>query len=156
MTVAIHLAAKAPERLEELAAELRPGDLKECEGFGFSGPLHALTRSVEVSDAAWVATVDDEVLAAWGVRLESTLTGLASVWLLTGTAVDRHRRVFLRLSKAALSWILMGYPKIFAMIDADYTQAIRWAGWLGFLLSDPITWNGRRWYRAEMEASRWA
>jgi hypothetical protein len=118
-----------------LAATMRADDAAECAAFGLT-PLDALLESLRASEVAWTLLLDGEPAAMWGAEpLRRTLLsepGAASAWALTGTAVERHRKEFARVSRAGVAALLARYPVLFADVDARYARALRWVRWLGF------------------------
>ena len=115
------------------ALSLRPGDAREIEAFGLT-PREALARSLARSIWADAYLVDGEVAALMGMTLSTLLGGVAMPWLLTGHAVDRHRKAFLRLTRARIGQMLAEHGTLVAEVHAEYREALRWLAWLGFEL----------------------
>lgn len=127
-----------------VARHMRPGDAAECAALGFASPLEALTRSIGASEASNVALFDDEPACIFGVAaLHQTALGSSRThgvaWVLTSTAVDRHRREFLRWSPVMVEGMLSRYETLINVVDDRYHAALRWARWLGFSVSEPVT-----------------
>ena len=115
---------------------LRPGDAREIEALGYS-PAEALGRSIGRSLWADAYLVDGEVAAILGLALPSLTGRLASLWLVTGMPVDRHRKPFLRLCRARLAEVRRQWPLLVDYVHADYAEAHRWLRWLGFTIGPP-------------------
>lgn len=120
----------------QLATTMRPADAAECRASGGYTPLEALHESMRVSDFVHALELGDQVAALWGVApVGGTLvTGPAVgvLWALTSTAVDRHRKSFAATSSRVILGLQQLYPVLTNMVDARYTDALRWARWLGF------------------------
>jgi GNAT superfamily N-acetyltransferase len=69
------------------------------------------------------------------VALQPLLGGTAIAWLLTGRPVDRHRKAFLQLTRARTAAMLGEHGTLTAHVHAEYREAVRWLGWLGFEIS---------------------
>lgn len=132
----VQVVSATPAHAEALAPLLRPADVAEVEASAGFTPLEALQASLSASERAWALVVGGEVAALWGVVPVGqgtllTRPQLAVVWALTGRAVDRHRKLFVRLSRGVLSELLRLYPVLVNAVDARYRGALRWVRWLG-------------------------
>jgi hypothetical protein len=131
------------------AIELRDGDRREIEALGLSlreGLAQSLARSV----SADAYLVDGEIAALTGLALQPLVGGVAMPWLVTGRPVDRHRKAFLRLTRARTRRLLAEHRTLVAEVHADYPEAVRWLAWLGFTLAParPIGPRGALFHRA--------
>src|SRR5690606_24772524 len=132
-----------------------------CLALG-STPLEALHESVRASDFAKTIFVDGEVLAIYGVVSQGatllTARDHACVWMLSGTAVEKHKKLFLRASRAVVQTLLRDYRSLSNVVDARYEKAIRWAKWLGFEVGDPTPLGpqGEMFRPIEIRSSTWA
>ncbi|HEY4171340.1 MAG TPA: hypothetical protein VGM96_31400 [Reyranella sp.] len=118
------------------AIELRDGDRREIEALAVS-PRKGLAGSLARSVWADAYLVDGEVAALVGVAMQPLLGGVAMPWLLTGRPIDRHRKAFLRLTRARTQRMLAEHGTLVAEVHADYREAVRWLAWLGFTLAPP-------------------
>lgn len=138
MAPEVRILPATPEHVEELARAMRKEDAAEVLASGGFSPRQALEVSLAHSTSAWTVFFGPEVAAMWGVCPGpggSSLLGGSEIgiaWALTGTAVDRSKRSFLRVSKVALAALLHDYAALVNYVDARYTAALRWARWLGF------------------------
>src|SRR5689334_11424866 len=121
-----------PATLAHAAAiDLRDGDRREIEALGLE-PRDGIARSLACSLWADAYIADGAVAALTGVALQPLLGGMAIAWLLTGRPVDRHRKAFLRLTRARAAAMLAEHGTLTAHVHAEYREAVRWLGWLGF------------------------
>jgi hypothetical protein len=116
--------------------ELRDGDRREVEALGLT-PREALIRSIARSVEADAYLVEGEIAALMGLALQPIVGGVAMPWLLTGRAVERHRKTFLRLTRARTQAMLAAHGTLVAEVHAEYGQAVRWLAWLGFEIAPP-------------------
>jgi hypothetical protein len=118
-----------------LAATMRADDASEVAALGLT-PLDALLESLRASEVALTLLFDSEPAVMWGAEpVRRTLLSepvAASVWCLTGTGVERHRKDFARVSRAGVAALIARYPVLFADVDARYARSLRWVRWLGF------------------------
>jgi hypothetical protein len=146
------LTAPAPSRLIERASsaitivpatmehatriDLREGDRREIAALGVTMPE---AFDLSMSRALWADAylIDGEVAALVGLSTNSLLGGTGSPWLFTGRPVDRHRKNFLRLTRAGVARMRAECPMLVNYVHADYREAIRWLQWLGFTITPP-------------------
>ena len=127
------------------AIELRHGDSCEVAAYGLSAE-DAIARSLAHSLWAETYIADGEVAAIMGLARSSVAGGHGVPWLLTGPACERHKRRFLAESRRQLARMLAEARPLINYVHADYARAIRWLGWLGFVL-DPPRGGFRRFHR---------
>jgi hypothetical protein len=137
------------------AIELRDGDRREIEAFGLS-PRDGIARSLARSLWTDAYIFDGEVAALTGVALQPLLGGTAIAWLLTGRPVDRHRKAFLRLTRARTQAMLVEHGTLTAHVHAEYREAVRWLAWLGFEIAParPIGPLAAPFHQAVMRTTR--
>src|SRR6185369_6192550 len=80
---------------------------------------------------------DGEVAALMGLAMQPLVGGTAMPWLLTGRAVDRRARDFLRLTRARTRAMAAAHGTLVAHVHAEHAQALRWLAWLGFEIAPP-------------------
>ena len=136
------------------AIELRHGDRREIEALGLS-PRDGLARSLTRSVWADAYLADGRVAALVGLALQPLAGGTAMPWLLTGRPVDRHRKAFLRLTRARTLDMLAEHGTLVAEVHAEYREAVRWLTWLGFHLAPPrpLGPRGALFHQATMRAN---
>lgn len=125
------------------AIELRPGDAAEIAALGLV-PQEALRTSLERALWADAYLAEGEVAAIQGLGLPSMLGRVATPWLLTGMPVDRHRKAFLRLTRARVERMRCEWDLLVNYVHADYAQSIRWLAWLGFEIGTAVPLGPRR------------
>jgi GNAT superfamily N-acetyltransferase len=118
------------------AIELREGDAREIAALGLSKE-EGLQRSLDRAAWAEAYLVAGEVAAIAGVSIGSLLGAEAIPWLVTGRPVERHKRAFLRLTRAGVARILRQFPVLINHVHAEYAEALRWLRWLGFTIERP-------------------
>lgn len=137
--VAIVEATRA--HAESFVPLMRAADVEEVRALGLS-PREAVLDSLEASEVAFAALFGGEVAFLYGVvpLWRTALTGSSTtgqLWFLSGRAVDRHPKAFLRATRASLPRLLERYAVLTNVIDARYAGALRWARWLGATLYPP-------------------
>lgn len=115
---------------------LREGDAAELAALGIGqedGLRAALARAV------WAETylIGGEPAAIVGLGRSALVGGHGVPWLLTGPAVERHRKLFLRESRRQVARMLAEVRPLVNWVHADYRRAVRWLEWLGFELDPP-------------------
>jgi hypothetical protein len=131
------LEVKFPDVTEdhifELARNMRPDDLEECRQAGYATALEAVSESVKASKECRACTVDDQVLAIYGVIEQSILTGSGQLWLLTTNLVESHKKTFVLYSKLVLLLMKQRWRSLVVPIGAEHKGALRLAHRYGFL-----------------------
>ena len=118
-----------------LAPLLRAEDRAELEASHGIAPLDALLLGVECSHVAFAIVSDEGVLAIFGV---ATIESHQSVWMLTGSLVERRPLSFLRVCKRELSKLLARWPLLLNLVDARNARSLRWVERLGFRVMDAV------------------
>jgi hypothetical protein len=113
---------------------MRAADAAELEAIG-QAPEEGVLHCLDTSEFSISVFFDGEIAAMAGVIPIGDGNGV--VWTLSGNAVDKHRKAFLKTSLAVLDFFLSNYGCLYNAIDARYTGALRWARWLGCVLEDP-------------------
>jgi hypothetical protein len=125
------------EDLEEILRNVRQENIDELQVFDDLGIGTALTLSIDNSSEAFVAVIDDEVVAAFGV-VPSGTPGLGKPWMVGTSNIDHHAIAFLRLSKQVLTNIMLRWPRLENWADARNVRGLRWLRFMGFTIHDPI------------------
>src|SRR5471030_1366824 len=93
------------------AIDLRPGDRREIEVLGLTMPeAFAISTRRDVWSETYL--IDGEIAAMVGVAANSLLGGWGSPWLVTGTPVDRHARLFLKETRAGIARMTTQFPRL--------------------------------------------
>jgi GNAT superfamily N-acetyltransferase len=135
--------------------ELRDGDRREIAALGLA-PDEALARSLARSLWADAYLADGEVAALIGVALQPLVGGVAMPWLMTGRAVDRHRKSFMAITRTRTQQMLAEHGTLVCQVHAEYAGAVRWLRWLGFALAParPLGPRGALFHQATLTARR--
>lgn len=136
MSVEVAIVPATRAHAEVLGQLMRKGDREEGLALGLE-PETAAVLSWERSEVAYALLFDGEVAAVCGV-VPVPGAPFDLVWILTGRAVDRHPKAYLRASRRILGQLLERYPVLCNSIDARYRGAVRWARWLGVELGEPV------------------
>lgn len=113
------------------AMPLRQEDAIEVRGFGFS-PGRALRSSWRRSFYRRAAALDGTLVAAWGVV--GTPGGTGQSWLLTSPPIERMKVTMLQIARDEVANMLDIFPRVWGLVSADYTKAIRFLGAVGFTI----------------------
>lgn len=137
------------EHAEALARDLRPADRLECEAYDGRPAAEVVRESYRRSLWSWTAVEPGgEPVCAWGVVPLSILGGSALVWCLTTHRLDAHRRLFARASREWVRLMLRDFERIEGFVDMRHAASVRWLGWLGLHLGEPVVdGNGVPWRR---------
>lgn len=123
---------------------MRVADRREIEAVNDATPLEALRISLARSTEVWAGMVDTEVACIFGVGPLSLLGGEGCPWLLGADLVERHAFAFARRNRAMVARWLQTYRVLRNVVDARNARAIRWLGWLGFVLQPPVPYGVAR------------
>lgn len=135
-----------------LAANLRPEVRAEAEGV-YDDLVGGFAWAIMDSSEAWVAEVDGEIMAVWGLVDEgSLLVPVARPWCMTTPLVERHARHFARESRRITDHWRQRYWRLHNEVDARYAASVRWLEWLGFRVGRPwqddergLMWRSFEW-----------
>lgn len=125
----------------ELAAIMRPDDLRELEAQSGREPFDVLVDGVELSTELYLARLENLPLAMYGVVagdgsfLEGYRVGV--IWMLTSHVVERHPKAFWQQCKRGLAELLTRWDVLVNVIDCRHERAIRWGRRLGFQFEEP-------------------
>lgn len=77
------------------------------------------------------------------------------VWMIASEAgLERHKRQFLRQSKAEVAEMLKLWPVLRTRVDERWIKSLRWLRWLGFRECGTGEFAGRRFRQMEIAAER--
>ncbi len=127
-----------------LAPRLRAADRLEAEAATGMDPLDALRQSLSLSVEAWSGTADGEVICMFGVGALSIAAGEGCPWLLGSDLVERHGMAFARRNRLLVRHWSSMWPVLRNWVDVRHTVAIRWLGWMGFALAEPVAYGPAR------------
>lgn len=120
-----------------VARHMREGDRMECNSIGMS-PIEAIRYSVKQSHDVWAWLVDGIPAAIGGIIFESPLGGVSRAWILTTDLVDEHKYAFARMTLRMKGAVEQVTPYLYGYVHVDYSEALKWAGWLGMRMMGPV------------------
>lgn len=124
--------------LMELSETMRWEDMREIWASAHYTPMEALVAGVRYSDNTYAGLVNGKVLCVFGMGKASYLSDTGVPWMLSSDLVGDHMRVWAKGSKAAFQEMTRsGVKRLENYVDARYTVAVRWLGWLGFTIHHP-------------------
>ena len=128
------------EHAQLLADTIREEERLEVRRHSGRTPLEAILRSIRLSDEAFACFgPDGRLLCITGVTPWTALgEPVASPWLLTSTHIKKHPKLLLWGTKLLLERWRERYVALFNQVDAEYTQALRWAKWAGFTVHEAM------------------
>ena len=117
-----------------LGPKLREADKEELKVSCGLGPVTALTRSLQASDAAYVAVDEAGVpILMFGV-VNSGQVSVGVPWMLGGKGIYQHTK---QLKAECMQWLDVvhtDYDLLFNYVHAENPKAIRWLQWMGFTM----------------------
>lgn len=133
--IRLDVATEADAR--ELAPRMRAADAAELLASTGHQPLEGLLESLELSSEAYALFFDGELAALCGLAPGPFFTFVGYPWLLGSDVIERHKRAFVRASRAALEEWASRYFLLEQAVDARYVRALRWAARVGFQVEPP-------------------
>lgn len=121
----INFVRATPGHAHALAARLRTGDKQELRRAGQPDFARAVLQSVQNSPFAFAAYANNKLLCVFGLVPDSGLSVRARVWLLGTTAINQHKKSFLRACREVLAKCWEIYPVLYNAVDQQYPQALR-------------------------------
>jgi hypothetical protein len=108
-------------------------DVQELEAANGAEPLEALRRAASRSHIVRTVALEPGglVIGMFGVVAED-LEGLGRVWLMGSPEIASDRRWFWHQSKRQLQDLVVGYERVYNIVDDRYEAALRWLTRLGF------------------------
>lgn len=121
------------EDVRRIAAGMRAADAREVARAGARDPLSAVAESVAASTLCWVAEVDGELCAVFGVApINGMLSASGAPWMLGTDALDRHSVSLMRTCRPYIAQMRSLYPHLLNYVDAENVRSVRWLRRLGF------------------------
>ena len=150
--VEIHIGAE-PAEIDELVANIREQDRRECLAAGVTDIHSAIVDGVANSLLCWTGKVDGKVACIFGVRPVTFLGEQGIPWMLGTEIVARNARTFIRHSRLYIGSMLRAYPHLMNYVHAPNRQAIGWLTRMGFVLGEQVLApSGEPFYPFEMKA----
>jgi hypothetical protein len=140
------------QHIREIRDTLREGDRREIEAFGFSC-AKGLWRSYRKGLMNRTALIDGRVAAIWGCG-GSYLGSIGQPWLMTSQDVRKISPLlkFARIYQREVYRMLEMFPVLMNYVAADYIEAVRLLGIVGFTLGEPEKLGNGLYRKFEMRA----
>lgn len=119
----------------ELANNLRPGDIAECEALGFT-PKWTIRKAYNDSVMKKVTLLNGKVAAGWGIT-GVVLGQIGHPWLLTSIEVDKAPFHLACVYRKEVKKMLEFYPKLENWCDSRYSKSLKLLKLVGFHVEDP-------------------
>lgn len=123
-----------------IAEHARQADIDELWAADRITPLETMRKGARVGEA-FLGLVDGCPVCVFGVAPISFLTGTGIPWMVGTTLLDKHAAGFVKGSRFAIRQILRKWGKLYNMVDARNTRAIRWLKWLGFQIYPSVPYG---------------
>lgn len=120
------------QHISFLAGHMRDGDVAEIAVSLGVSPAQAIQSAIKKSRHSATALADGEPMAIFGVVTPTVMSSVASPWILSSSIVEKHKRAYMRMSKAMVEDWRKQYRVMQQLIDSRYHEAIKWVEWLGF------------------------
>lgn len=101
-------------------------------------PLEALRKSVEISTKKWTISIDDEVIAVFGVALRGS-TGLP--WLLASDELRKIKRSFLAGCAPYIRSMSEGCDVLTNYVWVQNKVSLKWLKCMGFSFEPPVPYG---------------
>jgi hypothetical protein len=98
------------------------------------GAEESLKHHMLLSESAWIAKVDGEVMVAWGVIPPCMLSSSAYVWVVVADAIkddSKYKFLFIRYSQRILEVMLQKYESLYGFCYPYQVDSIKWIKFLG-------------------------
>ncbi len=129
------------EMAEELIANMRGCDVRECDAAGMLTPREAVEQSLEMSPETAAILIDGKCAVIFGVGRWSVL-GLRGIpWLLTTDEAPKHTHKLIPMSRKFIEDAKEQYVYLENYVDARNIKAIKWMKWLGFTVRPAKTFG---------------
>ena len=126
-----------PEHAAMLVALMAPKDLAVFAELGEGDPAAVIRDGIARSVMTWCGREDGAPLCIGGViPIGGVLSDEGLIWMVSQPGLERHKKRFLRESRAGLARARAMYPVLRNFVDARYPKSLRWLGWLGFSIGD--------------------
>lgn len=145
--------APAPDDLDDLAANMRAMDVRECMAVLGLGPRQALEECVNGAAIALVAEQDGVVWCAWGLSHTFMPCDEAHPWMLCRQGIESRGRTLLAVAPHFLAQMRQHNERLYNIVHADNRVAQRFIKWCGFVLGARVTVGGEPFLEFHWEKS---
>lgn len=123
-----------------IANRMRATDRAEVWAMSRHGPLGALLHSVVLSSEPYLATLDEEPIALFG--MQSPVLGDTGVpWMLGTDRLGEDNRKLITMSRRYLQHELTKHRVLSNYVHDENGPALRYLRCVGFTLSEPEVWH---------------
>lgn len=125
--------------IDDMLANARAEDRIEFECIEGRSLEQELQFSLDSSSAAHALIIGGELVSIFGeVDMGE---GVGVPWMISTTALDRHRRAFLTRCDQQIASMRERYKLLINYTDARYTKALDWMQWMGFHMHPAIPYG---------------
>lgn len=146
----IEVVPTTPEHIRECVAHIRDKDRAEVWAASGRNPEDVLTSGLD--HGAHTVFADGKVALIYGLQVSSPITKVGCPWMLTTTEVEKHKKLFLVLTRRMIQHWNKEHRLLFNYVDSRYTEAVRWLKWVGFTVhpAEPFGPFGVPFHRFDM------
>jgi len=119
-----------------ICENLRENSILDTELVGIK-LVEEMASALEASLVAYAGFVDGDLIAIWGVKSSSMVSGYGYLWMVTTKTADEHPLVLARYSRRVIDYLLNHYSLLHGFVGWKYERSIRWLKWLGFEIGEP-------------------
>jgi hypothetical protein len=136
-----------------MAPRMRQCDIDEAWAAAHYDPFKALMISKMVSRDPMACLADGQTVWMFGVGQRSPFSRIGNPWMLAAEGLEKHSRVFLRMSVNYVKEIKTWYDLLENHVDARNEKTVKWLKWLGYTIDDPEPFGveGFPFHRFQME-----
>lgn len=128
-------------RLDDIGAlvpSIRQADADEVKALGLE-LSRSLKNSIQYSEFSKTVTVDGQIAIMFGCLNRCVMSKQGMPWFLTTEIVTNNKIWFARNTKRLMALYFYGFNHLENIVDARYTESIKWLKWLGFTVEEPYT-----------------
>lgn len=141
MTLEVSIEPTVLADLDELSANMRDIDIKECKLMHNAPPILALKHSFAASHEVLTGRVNGELVTVFGIARVSVLNADGIPWMLGTDLIDKYAFTFVRRSRKLINKWSEDHPVMKNYVHVDNTISIHWLKWLGFDVKEPIIYG---------------
>lgn len=133
-----------PHHLDYLIENIRDQDREEIEASSGVPYQATLKRIEKYCENIWVAKVDDDIIALFGIECSSEITKTGIPWFISTKDILKHKIIFIKHCKEVFEIISENYLNLVNYVDERNDLAKSWLKWLGFTLEPPKPFGARQ------------
>jgi hypothetical protein len=149
---AVEFIAPTKALIQELTANMRPGDIEEVWLSDRFTPEQAVSASLRYSDKTLLAVAGGTPLMLFGVARSCLLSEVGVPWGLGSTALDGYQRELAALSRPVIQMMRQGCTRLENFVHAGNIASVRWLRSCRFDVEPaaPFGWSGALFHRFSM------